>query len=359
MNRLDLVRQCFQAQRLTGAGLPDPAAVVAHLGAVQAQDPAGATWSVGQRMTSATAASVERAYADGAILRTHILRPTWHFVTPADIRWLQELTAPRVLAINRSMERRLELDEALLTRCRALFEQALADGRHHTRTELAAALAAAGIVASGQRLAYIVMHAELTCLLCSGVPRGQQHTYALLAERAPQSRSRPREEALAELTARYFVGHGPATVADFCRWSSLTVADARAGLAMIEARLARVVVDGQTYWFSVSTVPASALPTAFLMPEYDESLFLYRDAPALDLSWTIDPASWQDTFYRPILIDERRAGTWRRTISGRGLSIATNLFTTLHDGQQQMLAAAAERYGAFWGRPATLTTAHG
>jgi hypothetical protein len=355
MDRLDLVRQCFQTQHLTGPTLPDSAAVVAQLGAVQAQDIAGATWSVGQRVTGATAATVERALADGTILRTHVLRPTWHVVTPADIRWLQELTAPRVQAINQTMYRALELDPALLARCLSLFERALADGRHRTRTEVAALLQANGIVASGPRLAYIVMHAELSCVLCSGAPRGKQQTYALLAERAPGARSRPRDEALAELTARHFIGHGPATVTDFCRWSSLTVADARAGLAMLGARLERLTVDDQTYWCSADRPPvAPAPPVAHLIPEYDEALYSYRDAPALDLPWTIDPATWQDAFYRPILIDYQRAGTWRRIHSGRSLVLETSLFTTLDAAQQRLLADAAERYGAFWGKPITL-----
>ena len=62
--------------------------MVAWLGAMQAQDFAAAKWALGLRLQRSTDAEVEKAFNDGAILRTHVMRPTWHFVAPADIRWL-------------------------------------------------------------------------------------------------------------------------------------------------------------------------------------------------------------------------------------------------------------------------------
>src|SRR5690606_7455514 len=131
--------------------------------------------------------------------------------------------------------RKLELDEVVLLRADAIIARALEGGQFKTRLELGAILADAGIGAvKGQRLAYLVMHAELEGVVCSGPRRGKQQTYALLAERAPQTRRLARDEALAELTRRYFTSHGPATVKDFAWWSGLTVADVRAGLAMLD-----------------------------------------------------------------------------------------------------------------------------
>ena len=136
-------------------------------------------------------------------------------MTPEDIRWLLQVTAPRVHALSAYMYRQTELNDAIFARSHALFTDALQGGKQLTRAELDTVLAAGGIVAEKMRLAYIVMQAELEGLICSGAVRGKQHTYALLTERAPEARTLGDDEALARLTQRYFIGHGPATVQDF------------------------------------------------------------------------------------------------------------------------------------------------
>lgn len=262
----DVARQRLHNERLVGAQCPQPEDVVNWLGAVQAQDYAGAKWAVGQRVAGALDADVERAYVSGAILRTHVMRPTWHFVTPADIRWLQELTAPRVRAGNAPYDRGFELDEASFRRSHAVLTSALRGNHQRTRTELARALDEAGIPAQGPRLAYIIMRAELDGLICSGALRGKQHTYALLDERAPASRRLSRDEALAELAKRYFTSHGPALPQDFAGWSGLTIADARIGIELNRSHLTSDVVGGKTYWFASAAKPANLQdPTVHLL----------------------------------------------------------------------------------------------
>ena len=148
---------------------------------------APAKWSVGSRAQRATDADIERAFDAGEILRTHVLRPTWHFVLPADIRWLLTATAPRVQARCAYRYRQLGLDAATLRRGDEALAAALRGGADLTRAEAAAVLAAAGIDAAGQRLPYLLMHAELEAVVCSGPRKGKQHTWALLEERAPQA----------------------------------------------------------------------------------------------------------------------------------------------------------------------------
>jgi hypothetical protein len=200
------------AQRLTADPFDAPAQAVGWLGAIQAQEYAEAKWSIGQRVRDCTDADVETAFARGQILRTHVLRPTWHFVTPQDLRWMLALTAPRVQAVNRYAYRRFELGEALLARSLDVLAAALAGRQPLTRPELAEALARSGIDVQGLRLGYVLMHAELEALICSGPRRGRQHTYALLADRCADAPALGRDEALAELTLRYFrspgAGHG-------------------------------------------------------------------------------------------------------------------------------------------------------
>jgi hypothetical protein len=221
-------------QGIIGAGRRRPADVVVWSGAMQAQEYEPAKWAVGLRMRDgASDAEVERAFERGDILRTHVLRPTWHFVAPNDIRWLLELTAPRVHARMAPFNRQLELDARTLTRGTAVIERALGERGCLTRAELAEQLRRAKLAMSGARLAHLVMHAELEGVICSGPRRGKQGTYGLLAERAPNANRFARDEALGELARRYFRSHGPATIRDYVWWSGLITADAVRGLEMI------------------------------------------------------------------------------------------------------------------------------
>jgi hypothetical protein len=347
---MDLLRQRFHNQHLAGTKLERPEDVVRYLGAVQSQDYAGAKWSVGQRVKGATDAAVDQAFSSGRILRTHVLRPTWHFVAPDDIRWILSLTAPRVHALNAYQYRQLELSAALLARAHAVLTRALEGGNQLTRAELAAMLADAGIVAEGLRLAYVMMHAELEGLVCSGALRGKQHTYALLDDRAPWARRLERPEALAELAKRFFTSHGPATLRHFVWWSGLTVADARTGLAAIQHELEHEVRDGRTTWHGVARSGARAQKrAAFLIPEYDEALTGYRDLAVPDMRRV--KRAWKDAFFRPIVIDGQRAGTWKRTNAKQGAVLETNLFASLDPEQWDALRSAASRYGKFLGMP--------
>ncbi len=325
--------------------------MVRSLTAVQSQDYPGAKWSVGQRVRGGSDTAVDEAFSSGRILRTHVLRPTWHFVDPDDIRWLLRLTAPRVHTIIAYYNRRLELDGRLFARAHAVFGKALEGGRHLTRAELADELAKAKIIARGQRLAHIVAHAELDALICSGALRGKQHTYALLDERAPGGRVLDREEAVAELVRRFFVSHGPATLKHFAWWSGLTMADGKAGLSTVQAQLNRIEADGQTYWTGTSAPRANRMPArAYLIPEYDEALIGSKDLAISDLPRT--RRGWKDAWYRPVMIEGKRAGTWRRAISGGRVVVSVNLFTTLDSRQRRMLGAAVERHARFLGLPA-------
>ena len=353
MASLQIMRQRMAQQRLSQNQFSTPAEVVAWLGAVQSQDYLGAKWSLGLRMQAATDEAVEQAFNAGTILRTHVMRPTWHFVMPADIRWLLELTAPRLHAANATRYRQLELDEVLLRRSDDVIATALQGGRSCTRAELGAALAEAGILVKGLRFIYILFHAELDGIVCSGPRRGKQFTYALLDERAPHARRLPRDEALAELTRRYFIGHGPATVRDFTWWSGLTVADARAGLDMQTSALSHEVIDGQTYYFPASMLPAAKLPEqAFLLPTYDEILVGYSSFDKLR-------SGGQDNskvvFNPRIVIGSRVMGGWQRTFKKGAVVVEIVPFAPLTAADEAAIGAAAQRYGDFVGMPVIYT----
>lgn len=355
MISLSLARQRLSQQRLAADPLSTPAEVVAWMGAVQAQDYPGAKWALGLRMQAATEAAIDQAFNEGVILRTHVLRPTWHFVAPADIRWMLALTRPRVIRSVAAYFRQNELDDALIARCEEILASALRGGRQLTRVELGSALSAVGIPTNGLRLLLIVMRAELDGLICSGPRRGKQFTYMLIDERVPPEPVLAREEALAELTRRYFTGHGPATANDFAWWSGLTLADVRTGLDLAAAHLESIVIDGQTCWFPVSGItpaPDGDAGGALLLPTYDEFLVGFSAFGETRNGGRLDPE--EDNFAATILVDGRVAGRWRRTLKKSAVTVKLAPFAPLSLEETASLSAAADHYGAFLGLPVNL-----
>jgi len=240
------------------------------------------------------------------------MRPTWHFVSPSDIRWILALTAPRVNALNAYYYRQFELDDTLFSRSNAVLEKALQGGKHLTRSELQSILEQAGIATDDMRLTHIMMRAELDMIVCSGARRGKQFTYALLDERAPDAKMLQRNDALAELVRRYFTSRGPATVDDFVWWSGLTVTDARSALEMVRAEFSHDVIANKTYWFSSSVPKMQDLSLkTHLLPPYDEYTIAYKDRSAvLDPAYTIQT---RNGIFSPIIIvDGCIVGTWKR-----------------------------------------------
>jgi hypothetical protein len=356
--RSDIVWQRLHNERLLGAPFATPERAVAWLGAVQAQDYSGAKWAIGQRIERSSDAVVERAFQRGRILRTHVLRPTWHFVMPADIRWMLELTAPRIRALMAHYDRKLELDAKLVRRSNAALVRALRGNSHLTREELAAVLSGIGIHAKGQRLGHLVMHAELDAAIVSGPRRGKQFTYALFDERVPAQKRRSGESALAELTKRYFQSHGPALLQDFAWWSGLKVSDAKAGVEMVTPRLEKEQIDGKTYWFApFEPKPRAAEPTVHLLPNYDEYLISYKDyAPVTDpkLFAGLSAAEKSVLFNHLVVRNGQVIGGWRRSIEKDAVDVELRLLTTLKRAERSAIRKAAERYAQFLGLPLRL-----
>lgn len=350
---LDIAYRRLRQQHLSGPPLGEPAAVVGYFGAMQAQEYAVAKWSVAQRSTGADDAAVQAAVDAGAILRTHALRPTWHFVAADDIRWIQTLTGPRVHVFNAHYYRELGIDEALARKTNALLTAALRGGNHLTRRELAAALATAGIEATGNRLAYIVMWAELDGLIANGALRGKQHTYALIDERAPDATTLSHDDALAELTRRYFISHGPATAKDFSWWSSLTATQIKKGLALVGSALERAEVDGVTYWYAPGeSPPRDPSPTVHVLQGYDEYFVAYTESRAVaNLAARSFGTINDNMLVHPIVLDSQMVGYWRRSLERNEILAKPTLAIRLTATQRRAVAAAFKRYANFAGLP--------
>jgi hypothetical protein len=357
MNNSEITRLRLQNQRLSATTFKTPVEVVSYLGAVQSQDYAGAKWALAQRMETASDAALDKAFTDGSLLRTHVLRPTWHFLAPKDIRWILKLSAPRVHAMNAFMYRQTGIDRASIKKSYSVMEKSLCGNQHLTRSELGSALAIAGIMAEGVRLGYFMMSAELDGVICSGARRGKQFTYALLEERVPPVKDLARDEALAELTGRYFRTRGPATSQDFTWWSGLTMADAKRGIEMVKSKFRQEALNGQTYWFTESmpdTAPNS--PTVYLLPNYDEYFVGLKDRSA------IGEVAGRNNILKDnpsvmahvIILDGQMVGGWKRTFEKKKVVVALDPITKLTGPEKQAVAEAAERFGKFLGLPIEL-----
>jgi hypothetical protein len=307
----EVARRRVATQALTGGVFTGAPAVVQWLGAVQAQDYPLARWSVAQRFAAGTPADVEAAIATGTILRTHVLRPTWHFVPRDDLRWMQELTAPRVLALMKHADRRDGIDADLVLKSSKAIAKAIARRGHLTRKEVAAVLARAGIEPNAWRVGQLLAHAELRAIVCSGVPRGGQQTYALVEERAPRPIHLKGDDAAAELALRYFRSHGPATLKDFRWWSGVGSATAAHAVEALGRRVERFRVGDRTY-ITMPGAPARTLrrAVAHLIQPFDEIVVAYSESRDVVDASGLARKSAGGLLLRGILLDGQLAGLW-------------------------------------------------
>ena len=340
----ELLRLRLANQHLDTPRLDDPAQLVAHLGAVQSQDYPAAKWALGVRLRHVSDVQVDQAFAEGAILRTHVLRPTWHFVAPADVRWMLALTAGRVKQAMGTYTRSTGVDDTFMARAAEVMVRALEGGRSLTRVELGTALREGGLdVADAWMLGHVMWRAEVDGVLVSGPVRGRQHTYALLEERVPPAADLTREEALAELTWRYFNSHGPALVADCSWWSGLTISDVKRGLESNRSRLHCEKVDDREYWFTSNAVQPAATPAVHLLPNFDEFTVAYRHRDLFfdrEVKRTGNPRE-DIPFADVILACGHVVGNWQRR------TMETRWWVEPSRAMERELQGAIARYASF------------
>jgi hypothetical protein len=331
-------------QQLIASRCKKPADVVSWLVAMQSQEFRHAKWAIGLRLQKSIERDVEAAFNAGAILRTHLMRPTWHFVSPEDIRWLLALTAPRVHQSNNPYYKKLELSKAFLLRCHNVLTRSLEGSNHLTRNELQQILKRNRLDAEGIRLAYIMMHAELEGLICSGPRIGKQFSYALLDERSPTKKNFDREEALSAFLLRYFNSRGPATLNDFSYWSGLTLKDARTGVGPIKGQLHKTVIDGKEYFSGNLDVPKKfSGKETFVMPDYDEYGMSYKDRSALMATEKNNKTKDWSIFGHYIIIDGTIQGSWKSEEVKDTMLVTTKFMTRLSPDTRKKVDEALKR----------------
>lgn len=348
MTQQELLQLRLQHQQIINPVFKEPQALVTWMGAIQAQDYAMCQWALGLRLPGTTENSIEEAFAQGKLLRTHVLRPTWHLVAPADIRWMLQLTAPRIHAYSGTYYRQSELDDAQFRKSNKVLEKALRDHNHLTRTELAEALNKAKISTEGLRLTHLLFYAELEGLICSGAKQGKQATYALLEERVPPAPKLSKEESLAELALRYFQSHGPATLNDFAWWSGLSKGEAKQAQQLITDKLVFITQGKEQLAFVDNGTAPLKNNDLFLLPNYDEYTVAYSDREALmGKGGDTLGRNGNPLFSNVLLLNGKVEGTWKRTIKPQSVTVTAEPFTTLPATKQKQLQQRIQQYEQF------------
>lgn len=354
---------------MSGAHFKSAAEVVSWLGCVQSQEYQLAKWSLGVRADGLRDADVDSALANGRILRTHILRPTWHFVVPQDIRWIMALTAPKVERFLKYGSYGSTPDQRVLRRGVDVIREALGGGKRLTRVQLVRLLNEKGVSADPIQTGRMFVRAELDLVIASGGLVGKAQTYALLDEIAPpaidaarSSSALDRDWALGELTRRFFTSHGPATIADFTWWSSLTVADTKRGIE-VSGHLDRIEANGADYWWAgdvggdgTDAGSGEASPTVHLMQGYDEYIVSHRSPRDVINVDRLIPASamTRPPFLHAMVLDTQGVGWWRRVNADSSYAIDVKLARGLTSREETALAAEVARYEQFVDLPVSL-----
>ena len=347
LNDISILR--LRNQKIATSELKSAKEIVSWMGAVQAQDFSMAKMALGIRVLGSTDELVEESFNKGEILRTHLMRPTWHFISSEDIYWMLDLTVPQIRSSMKSRNKVLELNESILIKSNRVIEEALSEGLCLTRDELASIITRAGIRTDDNRLSHILVHAELEGLICSGPVKMKKQTYCLLRERVPFKKVFPRDESLAELAKRYLNSHGPATLNDFIWWSGLPVKDARQAFESVKSGYVTEIIGSEKYLFpnSIDTLLFSK-HSLYLLPSYDEFLISYKDRSA-SLLFVDTKKSISDNgiFYPVIISNGKVTGTWRRSVKKGELNIELIPFEKLNDYDINLIEKKAKRLAKF------------
>lgn len=354
MKSTDIPLIRLDSQHIGGSEFTNPHDIVTWMGAMQAQDFPMAKWAIGIRLPGSTDTSVESAIAKAAILRTHLLRPTWHFVAPEDIYWLLDLTAPQIIAGQRARNRQLELTNEVYRKSNQIIEKALGLHGQLNREALILELNKAGIATDQNRAAHLLMQAELEEIICSGATLRGKPMYALLAERVPKTKRLSKEDALAELARRYFTSRCPATLQDFSWWSGLRARDARNALDLIRKELNSETIDGSTYYLPLDLDHRKPdFPSVQLLPTYDEFIISYANRSATipaELETHMKKISDRGVFWPIIVQNGLVKGIWKRTITKDTLILEAQAFASMNASSMELIKAGAQQFAAFWGR---------
>ena len=327
------------SQKLYKTSQASPQEIVHHLGAMQAQDYAMAKWAIGSRC-EASEKEIEEAIDAAKIIRTHILRPTWHFVSADDIYWMLDISGPQVQKMTISAAKKYGFDVKKLDQTNSKIEKLLSGNNHLTRDEIMTELGIRKSSSQDFLSAAIMMHAELEGLVCNGKMKGKQITYALLEDRVEKPKDKlTKEEGLAKLANRYFESHGPATLLDFSWWSGFSPTICKQAINAIELQMSSVDIDNQRYWFKKNLLNEDDFrESVHFLPAFDEILISYKTREASILLEHQSKAFTNNGIFKPIILKNGKViGTWKRIIKKDHAKIETDFFNETEMSKKEIL----------------------
>jgi hypothetical protein len=326
--------------------------IVSWMGAMQAQDYSMAKWAIGVRLSDTTDAKVESAIDKGEILRTHVLRPTWHFIPADDIYWMLDLSGTKIKSSFKSRDKELELTESVISKTQSILENILSNVSGLTREEISEEFTRAKIRTDANRLSHIMIHAELAGLVCSGPIKEKKVTYSLLRDRVPVKKEISRDEALARLAGKYFMSRCPATLEDFIWWSNLSATDARKAVESVKPDFLPETIGSSKYWLPQSFSDEVIKETSvYLLPAYDEFLIAYKERnsslSAINNKRTV---SINGIFYPLIVVNGQVAGLWKRITQKNKVIVSTDFFQPPDNVINNLIAEKFKIFGHFAGK---------
>lgn len=331
-----------------------PEKVVDALVAVQGQDYAASKWAIGLRAPYLKEEDIESAFLDKKIIRSWPLRGTLHVVCSKDIYWLLDLLGPPTVSKYAAHYKKIELDPKVLKKCYSILSKNLSNWNFLTRKEISSILEKSGIITNTTRLSHILQRAGLEGLVCFGPRKDKEFTYALIEEWIPKIKrvKKPKEEALYEITKRYFDTRAPATMADFVWWSGLTVKDAKVGIESLGSKLTNFRKEDQIYYLPKKMdIVNKDKDTLFLLPAFDEFLLAYTDRKDCMDPPTKKLLTPADDLFRPILVmNGWVSGIWQRELKKDDVILKVSPYKTLNTNFKKKLNKAAEKYAGFLGK---------
>ncbi len=347
MPKLSIPHIRLANQQLIQTRLKTPKEIVSWMGAMQAQDYNMAKWAIGTRLPNSTNKQIEAALCKGDIIRTHILRPTWHFVAKEDIHWIMRLTGPRVKQILTTYDKYLEMDKKVVSKSHPIIQKALEGGAHLTKEEIGEVLDGAGVkLADGRVLGHILFHAEIESMICSGAIKNKKQTYRLLDELVAPPKKFDKDKALEKLARRFFTSHAPATLQDFTWWSGLTGTDAKKALEMIKTDFICEEIDGYTYWFNNDFKKFEIDKNiAHLLPAFDEYVVSYKDRKDIFEHGNYSKVISTNGIFKPtVMVNGQVVGMWKRTVKSKKTTAELELFRTLDKAAKGALAEEVAKF---------------
>lgn len=327
-------------------------ALSVYLGAVQAQDASMAKWAFGSRIASLLEGDFDNAFNAGRLIRTHVMRPTWHIVPADDLGWMLDISAPSLKNLLKTRHAELGLTPALIDTCFGLFEKALSGASHLTKEELTSELAKHKVVVDNQQMYHLTFLAEIEKLVCSGVLKQKKHSYALYGERISDKGKLPRAEAIYRLARTYFSSRGPASLKDFCWWSGLGQREAALAQELVGQGFGSFSREGLTYIYPETGFEgAGQSDSVLLLPAFDEFIICYANRSAVITQKEMARVISSNGIFRPILVVQGEVvGIWKREIKKEVLRLTVLPFKPLSKKQEAICKQQAKRLGQFYGK---------